>query len=170
MRVLKVSFPDNALAELDSFLKHEKKARLFRRAQAVKSVVQGTPAKRVARFFNFTYSALLRWIRRFEKKGIEGLMDLKRQGRPKKVTQEVEPFLLKLMDSDPRAYGSIYSMWTASQLIEVLKKQKGISLSKRTIGRILKKMTLPSTDQQSSSRPIQRKSKKPEKRLKNSTV
>jgi len=168
MRVLKVTFPDNALEDLDSFLKHEKKARLFRRAQALKVVVQGTPAKRVAKLFNFTYSALLRWIRRFERNGIEGLRDLKRQGRPKKVTADVEPFLLKLMESDPRDYGSIYSMWTAPQLVKVLKKQKGISLSKRTIGRILKKTTLPSTDRLANFLPTQTKSKKPKKKLKNS--
>ena len=41
MRTLKLHFPDDALPTLDAFLKQTKEARVFRRAQAVREVVQG---------------------------------------------------------------------------------------------------------------------------------
>ena len=40
MRTLKLHFPDQALPTLDTFLKQTKEARIFRRAQAVREVVQ----------------------------------------------------------------------------------------------------------------------------------
>ena len=41
MRTLKLRFPDDALPTLDTFVKHTKDARVFRRAQAVRNVVKG---------------------------------------------------------------------------------------------------------------------------------
>jgi len=41
MRTLTLHFPDDALSTLDTFLKQTKEARVFRRAQAVRDVVQG---------------------------------------------------------------------------------------------------------------------------------
>jgi hypothetical protein len=40
MRTLKLHFPDDALPTLNTFLKQTKEARVFRRAQAVRNVVQ----------------------------------------------------------------------------------------------------------------------------------
>ena len=41
MRTLKLRFPDDALATLETFLKQTKEARVFRRTQAVREVVKG---------------------------------------------------------------------------------------------------------------------------------
>jgi hypothetical protein len=46
MRTLKLHFPDDALPTLDNFLKQTKEARVFRRAQAVRDVVQGQSASK----------------------------------------------------------------------------------------------------------------------------
>ena len=82
MRTLKLRFPDDALPTLDTFLKHTKDARVFRRAQAVRNVVKGQRLQTVSDTLQFTYSALRKWVYRFAHQGTQGLVDRPRSGRP----------------------------------------------------------------------------------------
>jgi Winged helix-turn helix len=86
MRTLKLHFPDQALPTLDTFLKQTKEARIFRRAQAMRAVVQGHRLQTVSDSLRFTYSALRKWVHRFANQGVQGLVDRPRSGRPPKVT------------------------------------------------------------------------------------
>jgi transposase len=88
MRTLKLHFPDDALPTLDTFLKQTKAARVFRRAQAVRNVVQGQRLQTVSDALQFTYSALRKWVHRFAHQGTAGLVDRPRPGRPPKLTCE----------------------------------------------------------------------------------
>ncbi len=58
MRPLKLHLPDAALPTLESFLKQTKEARLFRRAQAVRDVVQGPRLPTVSDSLHFPSAAL----------------------------------------------------------------------------------------------------------------
>jgi hypothetical protein len=58
MRTLKLHFADDALPTLNTFLKQTKEARIFRRAQAVRDVVQGQRLQTVSDTLHFTYSVL----------------------------------------------------------------------------------------------------------------
>ena len=55
MRTLKLHFPDQALPTLDTFLKQTRRP-LFRRAQAVREVVQGQRLQTVSDSLHFTYA------------------------------------------------------------------------------------------------------------------
>ena len=100
MRTLKVHFPDDALPTLDIFLKKTKEARVFRRVQAVRAVVQGQRLQTVSDTLHFTYSALRKWVYRFAAQGTRGLVDRPRSGRPLKVTCELEQHLNRLVDQE----------------------------------------------------------------------
>ena len=73
---LKLRFPDDALPTLDTFLKHTKDARVFRRAQAVRNVVKGQRLQTVSDTLQFTYSALRKWVYRFAHQGTQGPFDV----------------------------------------------------------------------------------------------
>jgi len=75
MRTLKLHFPNPALPTLETFLKQTKEARIFRRAQAVRAVVQGRRLPTVSDSLHFTYSALRKWVYRFADQGVQGLAD-----------------------------------------------------------------------------------------------
>src|SRR5499433_3423613 len=106
MRTLKLHFTDNALPTLNTFLKQTKEARIFRRAQAVRDVVQGQRLQTVSDTLHFTYSALRKWIYRFAHQGTQGLVDRPRSGRPPKVTSALAHHLDRLVDQDPLEHGS----------------------------------------------------------------
>ncbi|PON14480.1 hypothetical protein C2W62_28845 [Candidatus Entotheonella serta] len=54
MRPLSSYFAHDALPTLDNFMKQTKKARVFRRTQAVREVVAGQTIKAVCETFHFT--------------------------------------------------------------------------------------------------------------------
>ena len=139
MRTLKLHFPDEALPTLETFLKQTKEARVFRRAQAVRDVVKGHRLQTVSDTLHFTYSALRKWVHRFDQEGIAGLTDRPRPGRPPKVTCELAKHLDRLVDQDPLQHGSIHSQWSCQALATVLARQTGIQLSRESVREVLKK-------------------------------
>ena len=139
MRPLSSHFAHDALPTLDTFMKHSKEARVFRRAQAVREVVAGQTVKAVSDTFHFTNSALRKWVQRFAREGTGGLLDRPRSGRPAKLTSELETQLNRLVDQDPLQHGSIQSQWTCRDLATVLSQQSGVSLGRESVRLALKK-------------------------------
>ena len=139
MRTLQLHFPDDALPTLDTVLKQTKKARVFRRAQAVREVVKGQRLHTVSDTLAFTYSALRKWVYRFAHQGPQGLLDRPRSGRPPKVTCELERHLNRLVEQDPLQYGAIHSQWNCRELATVLAQKTGVPLSRESVRCALKK-------------------------------
>src|SRR5499426_1982113 len=139
MRTLTLHFPDEALPALESFLKQTKEARIFRRAQAVRDVVQGRRLQTVSDTLHFTYSALHKWVYRFAHQGVQGLADRPRPGRPPKVTCALAHHLNRLVDQDPLQHGSSHSQWSCQELATVLARQTGVHLSRESVRDVLKK-------------------------------
>ena len=139
MRTLKLHFPDQALPTLDTFLKQTKEARLFRRAQAVREVVQGQRLQTVSDALHLTYSALRKWVHRFAHQGVQGLRDRPRPGRPRKVTCALAHHLDRLVDQDPLQHGAGHSQWSCQELATVLARQTGVQLSRESVRDVLKK-------------------------------
>jgi len=139
MRTLKLHFPNDALPTLDTFIKQTKEARVFRRAQAVRHVVKGQRLQTVSDALSFTYSALRKWVHRFARQGVQGLVDRPRSGRPPKITCELEQHLNRLVDQDPLQHGSLYSQWSCRELATVLARETGVQLGRESIRCALKK-------------------------------
>ena len=139
MRTLKLHFPEQALPTLDTFLKQTKEARIFRRAQAVREVVQGHRLQTVSDSLHFTYSALRKWVHRFANQGVQGLVDRPRPGRPPTVTCELAHHLDRLVDQDPLQHGSSHSQWSCQELATALARQTGVQLSRESVRDVLKK-------------------------------
>jgi transposase len=140
MRTLKLHFPDDALPTLDTCIKQTKEARVFRRAQAVRHVVQGQRLQTVSDTLSFTYSALRKWVHRFARQGVQGLVDRPRSGRPPKMTCELEQHLNRLVDQDPLQHGSLHSQWSCRELATALARETGVQLGRESVRSVLKKM------------------------------
>jgi len=106
MRTLKLHFPEQALPTLDTLLQQTTEARIYRRAQAVRAVVQGHRLHMVSDSLHFPYAALRPWVHRFATQGVQGLVDRPRPGRPPKVPCARTPHLERLGDQAPLQHGS----------------------------------------------------------------
>lgn len=139
MRPLSSHVTLDALPTLDTFMKHSKEARVFRRAQAVREVAAGQTVKAVSDTFHFTNSALRKWVQRFAREGTGGLLDRPRSGRPAKMTGALQSQLNQLVDQDPLQHGSIHSQWSCRELATVLSQQSGVPLGRESVRVALKK-------------------------------
>ena len=139
MRPLHSHFAHDALPTLDTFMKHSKEARVFRRAQAVREVVAGQTVKAVSSTFRFTNSALRKWVQRFAHEGTSGLLDRPRCGRPPKMTGDLDTQLNHLVDQDPLTHGSLHSQWNCRELAAVLSQQSGVQVGRDSVRLALKK-------------------------------
>ena len=139
MRPLQSQFRDDALSTLDCFLKQTKEARIFRRAQAVHSVVKGQRLQTVSDTLQFTYSALRKWVHRFASQGTQGLVDRPRPSRPPKPTCELDKYLSRLVAQDLLAHGSLYSQWSCRELATVFASHIGVQLGRGSVRCAFKK-------------------------------
>ena len=139
MRTLKLRFPDGALPPLDTFLTQTKEARGFRRAQAVREVVQGQRLHTVSDTWDFAYAALRKWVHRLAHQGTQGLVDRPRSGRPPKVTGELEKYLDRLVAQDPLDHGSLHAQWSCRELATVFTRETGVQLGRESVRCLLKK-------------------------------
>src|SRR5215510_2301616 len=126
MRPLNSHFPHGALPTLDTFRKHSKEARVFRRAQAVREVVTGQTVKAVSATFHFTNSALRKWVKRFAREGTDGLLDRPRSGRPAKMTGEIKTQL----NRQPTRRSRPPPAWFAPFAVELSRTRHGAEPAK----------------------------------------
>ena len=75
----------------------------------------------------------IQWVKRFNERGIAGLMDGDRPGRPPTHSQETRSALLDLALQKPRGLGYPFELWTLERLQRAFKERHGLHLSDSTI-------------------------------------
>lgn len=76
---------------------------------------------------------------RFVRRGIPGLFDRPRSGRPPRGDGAYRKLLRRTAVKSPRAYGYLFLTWSAARLAAHLKEETGVALSPSQVRRILKK-------------------------------
>ena len=75
----------------------------------------------------------LLWVKRFNEKGLAGLLDKERSGRPHVHSQEIRSALLDLALQKPSNLGYPFALWTLERLQRAFKERHGTHLSDSTI-------------------------------------
>jgi transposase len=133
MRTLRLPFPEAALPTFDTCLQQTKEARVFRRAQAVRDVVQGHRLHTVSDTLQLTYSAWRKWVYRLANQGPQGLVERPRSGRPPQVPGALAHHLDRLVDQAPLPHGSSHAPWSGQALATVLARQTGVQVSRASV-------------------------------------
>lgn len=110
--------------------------RLVQRAQVIVAMLDdpSLPASRAGEVVGFKGAPMgIQWVKRFNEKGLAGLMDAERMGRPPTHTQEVRSALLDLALQKPRSLGYPFELWTLERLQRAFKERQGLHLSDSTI-------------------------------------
>lgn len=119
--------------------RHARDARLANRARAVLLSAKGFRVARIAELLEVSHSWVMRWLRRYEGGGLEGLRDQPRPGRPRKAHAALEKRLLELVQTPPRELDPAYpwTVWTVFLLQQRLGKEGFTPLSDDTLRRAL---------------------------------
>lgn len=136
----KVTLSDDERAELEGWVRAPTtEQRLAFRARVVLAAADGEGSSRIARREGVRINTISTWRKRFAEKGLVGLEDERRKGRPQTYGIEVERRVLaKLDEAPPEGYGSWNGRLVARALGDIppdqvwrILRRHGIQLQRR---------------------------------------
>ena len=108
------------------------------RAQIVLAAARGRDNARIARDLGTSQDTVRKWRGRFAVRGLDGLADLPRPGRPRRISELTRAAVVALACQLPAATGVPLSRWTGPELLaEVTRAAPGEELSASSVLRIL---------------------------------
>ncbi|MER5175834.1 MAG: helix-turn-helix domain-containing protein [Candidatus Nitrosocosmicus sp.] len=122
MTITKTSFEKIYRAEKDVKAKE-------RMLLVLNVVYRGTVAAQVARDLHRSKAWACEWLKRYDRKGIDGLKNRQKSGRPSELSEEISYMIKKVLKESSRG-------WTTKQVEELIVRKSGI---KYHIYRILRK-------------------------------
>lgn len=124
--------------------KLERKARRCKDADTrvryliVLRAAQGHGGKRIARELGCCGATVSRTLDRYEALGEAGLVDRREDNGCRKVDEAYAQTVLWIAHQTPREHGHRRPTWTQPLLIETAHRYTGVTVSRRTMGRLLK--------------------------------
>ena len=80
------------------------------------------------------------WFVRWQEKGLAGLSDLPKSGRPRGTDEKYLQKLEVAISKNPRELGYAFSVWTLPKLQKYMKEQTGIMIHENTLRSRLKEL------------------------------
>jgi transposase len=113
--------------------------RLVFRAQIVLLAADGLPLRGIARMLACSRTAVRKWSRRYCERGLAGLRDAPRSGRPRRISAVERHSVVAGACAPPEQFGlEAHTHWSGSLLAEALIRSGWVpAISARTVQRIL---------------------------------
>ncbi len=113
--------------------------RLGYRAQVVLLSHKGLRPSEISSALHKDRRTCRKWIRRFNEKGIQGLISPKKQGRPRVFSDEVREEIRRIAARSPREFGVEADKWSLRKLATYLSEEAHLvkSISREQLRRIL---------------------------------
>jgi len=122
------------ITRLKKAYKKEKDVKIALRILMIIHTKQGESSWKVGEKLQCDHKAVLTWINRYEKEGIEGLKTKPRSGKPALISRRQEDKIKKKIAEDNPA-----NPWTTNKVCDLIKKETGIKYTQRHVQRILRK-------------------------------
>ena len=116
-------------------------AKAARRMLAIACVMEGQSREEAAETCGMDRQTLRDWVHRFNADGLAGLADLPRQNGPKpRLSPEQEAVVAGWVEQGPDLARDGVVRWRCIDLQERIKREWGIGLHERTIGKLLRRL------------------------------
>jgi transposase len=112
-------------------------ARQVERARIVWQASQGQMAPAIASKLRLTAYTVRDWIKRFNTRGVAGLEDRPRSGRPPSYTREQVAKVIATALTDPKSLDLPFASWTLDRLAAYLNEREAIAIKRSRIDEIL---------------------------------
>lgn len=112
-------------------------ARAVERARVIMQASTGARVPVIAQRLNLAAKTIRRWLKRFNARGLAGLNDQPRSGRPTTYTPEQVAEVVVAALTDPQQLGLPFGSWTLDRLAVYLKEQKEIAIKRSRIDELL---------------------------------
>ena len=112
-------------------------ARLVERARMVWLAVKGRRVPAIAAHLHVNENTVRLWIKRFNTRGLAGLADAPRSGRPATYSPDVVGEVIAASLTDPRTLELPFASWTLDRLQAYLHEQTTVRMRRSRISEIL---------------------------------
>jgi len=111
--------------------------RTVERARIIRASSEGQSVAEIASGLQLKAAKVRKWIHRFNERGLAGLVDEPRAGRPATYTSEEVSEVVAAALSDPQSLGLPFASWTLDRLEAYLNEVKGISIKRSRVNELL---------------------------------
>jgi len=111
--------------------------RVAKRLQAVVMNAEGYSSGEIAKILKAPRSKASEWLRAYEERGVEGLLEGHRSGRPSGLNEKQLRKLGDILDSGPAEYGLDTGIWTSPMISWVIEEEFGIEYHPGHVRKIL---------------------------------
>jgi transposase len=112
-------------------------ARLVERARMVWRGHEGVRVPAIAAELGVCPATVRLWLRRFGERGLDGLADAPRAGRPPTYGPDEVGQVIAASLTKPDDLGLSFGAWTLERLAEYCREEKGVAISRSRIGALL---------------------------------
>ena len=140
MRKLQIEDPEVMQVAIQQEISRSEESRYDHRLHGLLLVTTGQSCREVARLFGEDASTVQRWVRRFEDRGLEGLREGERPGRPRQLDAGQWRQVAADLRRSPRAFGLEANLWDGPLLAEHLRRRFGIELGVRQCQRLFRQL------------------------------
>jgi len=112
-------------------------ARTVERARLIDFAQAGLSVSQIAQRLQRSRPSVMKWIERFNAKGLSGLNDEPRSGRPATYTPEEVALVIATALTDPQTLRRPFASWTLDRLEQYLNEQCHIAIKRSRIDDLL---------------------------------
>ena len=110
------------------------------RIAALLLLLKGWKSSAISRLFGVSRQAVVDWIRKANKRGLDSVLDEPRPGRPTRVSSAVQKKLVEALTKSPEQFGLRRTRWDGVVVVEFLQKVCNVELKPRQARNWLKRL------------------------------
>lgn len=112
-------------------------ARAVERARVTQAALAGETVEQIAVRLGLARNTVYLWLKRFQTRGLAGVEDHPRSGRPATYTREQVGEIVATALTDPQTLDLPFQSWTLDRLVAYLSEQKGIAMQRSRLHEVL---------------------------------
>ena len=138
MRPLRIADADTIVLGLQDEIRRSEESRYDHRLHGVLLVAQGMTCPEVSRLLGDATRSVQYWVRRFEERGLVGLVEGARPGRPQRLSPAQLPEVEAVLRRAPSEVGLSGTLWDGKTLQVWLARRYGVRLGVRQCPRMFR--------------------------------
>jgi transposase len=138
MRTVTVADAEDVIFGLQDEIHRSQEARYDHRLHGVLLVAQGMNCCQVAELLGDAPRTVAYWVEKFEQKGLAGLQEGARSGRPSKLDADQFADLQRVVRGKPSEVGLAGTLWDGKTMAAYLRQKHRVELGPRQCRRLLR--------------------------------
>src|SRR3972149_490487 len=140
MRPLRVVDAPHVVLALQDEIRRSEESRYDHRLHGILLVAQGMTCPEVGRLLGDAPRSVEYWVQRFERRGLAGLQEGERCGRPRRLDDRQLVVVDRVLRQSPREVGMLTNLWDGKTLGAWIEQKYGVELGVRQCQRLFRQL------------------------------